>query len=228
MLQVIFVDAARGDDSNPGTQQQPLRTLGRSVLMAKSTANATILLRGGVYETDTVLIDAANNGLTIQNYEGEPVTVSGGRAFRVPRSSWRPYIQRQGWDVQPNQNNVYGQALSMADTETVKFLGKFGSADECLAAAKADSLRKGPFRSFTFHLPSFSDSVFRSQCFGRTDDVQESVAQQNVTSGFFISQNTWVADLSPLGITSMPGLRLDGKRLIRAKYAWRGCRPRVA
>jgi hypothetical protein len=176
-----------------------------------------------VYETDTVLIDSGNNGLTIQNYEGEGVTVSGGRAFRVDRSSWQPYIQRKGWEVQPNQNNVYGQAVSMADTETIKFLGKFGSVDECLAAAKADGRHKGPFRSFTFHSPSFSDSVFRSQCFGRTDDLQQPVAQQNVSSGFLFSQNTWVADVSHLGIKSIPGLRLNGQRAIRAKYARAVC-----
>jgi hypothetical protein len=41
-----------------------------------------------------------------------------------------------------------------------------------------------------------------------------------VTSGEFVAQNVWVADLSgvPLRGSTLSGLRVDGQRAIRAKY----------
>ena len=61
----LYVSSTAGADSNPGTEASPFKTIAAAVLAAKS--GATIVLRKGTYHTDTVLIDAEKNGLTLQN-----------------------------------------------------------------------------------------------------------------------------------------------------------------
>ena len=84
----IFVDYTHGSDSNSGDITHPLRTINAAVKLAEGRV-ATVNLRAGThYLTETVQITPDNNGLTIQNYNGELVEVSGGKRFDV---DWKPY-----------------------------------------------------------------------------------------------------------------------------------------
>eukprot|EP00937_MAST-01D_sp_MAST-1D-sp2_P004825 g4825.t1 len=214
---IVFV-APDGKDTNPGTKDAPFLTIAHAVKATADKADASVLLRAGSYFVpETVEIGMQNNGLTIQNYNGEAAVVTGARDLSVPKASWKPYKQQMGWETHAGSNNVYGAAQSRADKGTIKYLGTFDTDEACLAAVKADADKKGPFKSFTHHGKDFGGD-FAGQCFGRTDDSWAPHAEDDVTSGLFVNQNTWVADVSAAGFKEMPGLRVNGQRAIRAKY----------
>ena len=215
---IVFV-APGGSDAATGTQAAPFATIAAAVKATAGANPATVLLRAGTHEiAETVLLGPANSGLTIQNYEGEAVTVTGAKALTVPKAAWKLHKQGDKWDIAPNQNSVFGAAHLKADTDVIKYLGDFESAEECAAAATADAAKKGPFLSFSWQGVGADVAPFEKGCYGQTNDVWAPHGQAGVTSGYLVRQNTWVADVSAAGLTEMPGLRIDGQRAIRAKY----------
>lgn len=213
----VFV-SLDGKDTNDGTMKKPFASIARAVDAVKGKKNSEILLRAGSYFVpEAVNIGSESAGLTIRNYKGEDVEVTGGVAFTIPKSAWEVYKQEKGWDMHTGMNNVYGTAQAGTDTNTVKYMGTFDNIDDCKSALDADKDKKGPFQAFTYHHTDF-DATFGGQCFGRTDVYWSPHKQSNVDSGYYKQQNVWRADVSSLGLDEMPGLRLNGKRAIRAKY----------
>jgi hypothetical protein len=75
--------APSGDDSGPGTLDQPFATLEQA--RAVATAGAEVTLRGGVYRlTEPFVLGAEDSGVTYQAHAGEEVVISGGRRI----TSW--------------------------------------------------------------------------------------------------------------------------------------------
>jgi hypothetical protein len=73
-----YVDYAMGVDSNSGSLDNPFKTIQAAVNAAANKPSATINLRHGThYVSAPVHISTANQGLTIQNFHGETVVVSG-------------------------------------------------------------------------------------------------------------------------------------------------------
>jgi hypothetical protein len=211
-----FYVSTSGDDKADGSKAHPFATLARGVSASAGT-NATVLMRGGTYYLAAPIeLGPHHSGLTIQNYDGEHVTLSGGVPLSITRPAWALHKRRVEWETHPGTNNVYGQASPRADSEGIVYLGTMSTTAECEAAAKKDAQRRGPFTQWTFHTPKFGGD-FAGQCFGRTDDAWAPVPQANVDSGLFVKQNVWVAELGEVA-GGMPGLRVDGKRAIRAKY----------
>lgn len=68
----FYVDSTKGSDSNPGTLQQPFKTIQKAVMIARSVEGpATILLRKGTfYLSDTIRLGPEDSYLTISNYMG--------------------------------------------------------------------------------------------------------------------------------------------------------------
>ena len=74
-LDAIYVDA-KVPAGGSGTKTKPFQTIQAAVSAAKGKANATIVLISGTYYVnEQILIEAQNNGLTIQNYEGGYVNI---------------------------------------------------------------------------------------------------------------------------------------------------------
>lgn len=73
----IYYVATNGDDSNPGTEAQPFRTInkGTSVLQAGDT----LYVRAGTYHEKVVISNSgtANNPITISAYPGETPVIDG-------------------------------------------------------------------------------------------------------------------------------------------------------
>jgi hypothetical protein len=88
-----YVDAARGDDANPGTLEKPWRTLARS--LPRLEPGHTLYLRAGVYyETITcALAGTADKPITIRSYPGERAILDGGlrEFFENPSEAWVPF-----------------------------------------------------------------------------------------------------------------------------------------
>jgi hypothetical protein len=78
--------ATNGNDANPGTLAQPLRTVQRAVDLAQ--AGTTILLRGGTYAPSTN-IQLLKNGtasqpITLRNYQNERAIIDGENMPHTP------------------------------------------------------------------------------------------------------------------------------------------------
>eukprot|EP01052_Picozoa_sp_SAG31_P011653 SAG31_NODE_663_length_13021_cov_9.408296_15_plen_349_part_00 len=82
-----IVVAPDGNDANAGTVMAPKKSIQAAIVAARG--GGTVKLRGGVYmEGSTIQIEAADKGLTLTNWPGETVTISGGK---VLPTSWKPY-----------------------------------------------------------------------------------------------------------------------------------------
>jgi len=87
----IFYVAVDGKDSNPGSMKAPFGTLAKAVDATRkaSAKPGTIVLRAGSYLlSDTILLGPSDSELTVQNYNGEEVWLSGAR---VIKPQWKPY-----------------------------------------------------------------------------------------------------------------------------------------
>lgn len=234
----LFVATSGDDASADGTIDKPFASLDKAVKAASAArpAKVTILVRGGSYHLSAPLeLTAAHSGLTIHNYNGERVRVSGGVAFSIPKKAWAPYKQHVGWEHFDGINNVYGQVKTPGQgAEGIVFIGKMANASACAAAVEALERRavaRGStgYTAWTYHETSFGGG-FEQQCFGRTDGAWAPVPQEHVASGLLVRKNVWVASIKGMRDKSsggelhaalpegMPGLRKDGERAIRAKY----------
>jgi len=87
----IYVDSNSGSDTNPGTMDQPLKTIASAVeLSRKAGKEPVILLRQGTFFLQSpIYLDSRDSGLTIQNYAGEEVWLSGGVSLKD--LAWQPH-----------------------------------------------------------------------------------------------------------------------------------------
>lgn len=110
----FFVDAAKGNDAHEGTQQNPWRTLARSLKSLKP--GDTLCLRGGTYfETVTIAaLATADKPITIRSFPGELAILDAGlREFQeTPAAAWEP---------------VVGHPEEFRSTTTHRFGGGFGN-----------------------------------------------------------------------------------------------------
>jgi hypothetical protein len=100
----IFV-APTGDDANPGTMAQPLKTVAKArdvvrAMTANMTADVTVYLRGGTYpQTGTLSFgnaDSGRNGFYVKYlaYQGERPIITGGKPIT-------------GWTASSAGNGIY-------------------------------------------------------------------------------------------------------------------------
>ena len=94
----FYVNPVNGKDSNSGTMSSPFLTIQKGISAAKAAGKgSTVILRKGTfYLTETIQLDADNSGLTIQNYAGEEVWISGGK---VIQPEWKPYKVSGGMNI---------------------------------------------------------------------------------------------------------------------------------
>ena len=101
---VLYVSPA-GDDSNPGTLAQPLKTIGRArdivrTMNGAMTSDITVYLRGGTYpQTSTLTFANADSGsggfyVKYMAYNNERPLITGGQPIT-------------GWKVSDATNNIY-------------------------------------------------------------------------------------------------------------------------
>lgn len=87
-----FVDPAKGADENPGSKEQPWKTLRHA--LRQLNPGDTLYLRGGTYYERPVLSRSGTEdaAITIRGYPGETAVIDGGlREFwESPETSWKP------------------------------------------------------------------------------------------------------------------------------------------
>ena len=78
---------------------------------------------------------------------------------------------------------MYLRGTCKGSTETIKYLGKFDSLDECEAACLSYSVGRTRCRSFTYHFAAYKDKRFRHTCFGVTNPKWLKTREHAVSSG---------------------------------------------
>merc|ERR1719266_521512 len=111
----IYVDSSTGSDSNPGSIKQPLKTIAAAVTAArKSGKGCTIFLRQGTfYLRSPVYLNSQDSDLTIQNYNGEEVWLSGG--VLLEDLTWQPHQVNRAtniWKTNVSKYNL-GKVLAL-------------------------------------------------------------------------------------------------------------------
>jgi hypothetical protein len=97
---VLFVDAKRGSDVNgDGSAAKPFKSVQKALELSRTlqAAKRSIVLKEGTYYLqETLQLDDRDSGLTIQNYFGDEVWISGGR---VLETNWQPYAVKGDLNV---------------------------------------------------------------------------------------------------------------------------------
>lgn len=87
-----FVDAAKGDDGQDGTEQRPWKTVGRAVTQLQP--GETVYLRAGTYyETVRIAVSGTpERPIAIRAYPGELVVLDSGYSefYETPATAWEP------------------------------------------------------------------------------------------------------------------------------------------
>ncbi|QDU97483.1 right-handed parallel beta-helix repeat-containing protein [Lignipirellula cremea] len=87
-----FVDAQRGDDAHPGTQEEPWQSIAHAV--RRLAPGDTLYLRGGIYYEQVILPKSGlpDQPITLSSYPGELAVIDGGlrEFFEQPADAWEP------------------------------------------------------------------------------------------------------------------------------------------
>ena len=90
----FYIDAEKGDDGAAGTLAAPFESVARGVAASRAVPAAAergVVLRAGIhYLNAPVALDARDSGLTLTNYPGEEVWLSGASGGPLT-PEWRPY-----------------------------------------------------------------------------------------------------------------------------------------
>jgi hypothetical protein len=136
-----FVDAARGDDKNPGDESNPWKSIGHG--LRRLAAGETLCLRGGIYHEQVYvsLVGQPDAPITIRSYPNEVAIIDGGFAefAQHPADAWEPVTDIDGaapgeyrsTRAYPNIRDVVGAfGDSMIGLQTYWHLADLRSQDE--------------------------------------------------------------------------------------------------
>jgi hypothetical protein len=87
----VLYAAVNATKAGDGSRERPFTLVAAvaAVTAAPRTHTVTLLLRGGTYRlAETLRLGPQHSNLTIQNFEGEEVIVSGAAAVAVTRAAW--------------------------------------------------------------------------------------------------------------------------------------------
>jgi hypothetical protein len=104
----VYVDAVRGSDSNPGTDDHPLASLREAVRLAVTNnrhgVGTRVIARGGIYREALLLPEDANSTdapITFEAAPDENVTISGADVMA-------------GWQADPSDPTVYSHSWTFS------------------------------------------------------------------------------------------------------------------
>lgn len=210
----FFVDVSKGNDSNPGSIDKPVKTMKQAVLMWRRQkspgSSGHIYVREGIYFfKETLQLGAIDNFLHISSYQNENVIFSGGVEYLL---SWKTYKNEMS-QISKGINAIYDTGVQPGQNNNLaKYYGKVNSPEECQAACKKDST----CFVFTYHDSSVPDG-YAGMCYFRVDGFWITSPETGHYSGRKI--NIQMADLSsqspPLNFTT---LFINNKRAVRARY----------
>ena len=210
---VVYVDPVKGNDNNPGTSSQPVKTIAAAVKVYRykktlKSEQGLISLKAGTYFlTETINLTAEDSNLVILGDRYDNTFVSGGKQYTF---NWKTYIKQMGPLIVDTDliNNLLGEPGT--STSQAKFVGKTSDASDCQMKCKRDAT----CFAFTWYDESFGD--FSNTCYFSPDGLGNPIHAQGAISGRKV--NIVVADLSSQDTIPFSTLFLNGRRAVRARY----------
>ena len=208
----LYVDAIKGNDSNPGTLARPVKTVLQAVKLSRLQREAgqqgLVYLRAGTYYlSETISLGQEDSDLVISGYPNEKATVSGGKEYKF---DWVKVVDEMG-PIMPGVNAIKGTVSVGGESNgLVWFYGKVDSPIDCQIACTKNS----SCFAFTWH--DWTTQSFANDCYFRIDGFWMPVQQSGCYSGKKMIMYT--ADLSSQNPKAFNTLFINGRRSIRARY----------
>ncbi len=210
----LFVDCSKGNNGNPGTIDEPIKTLYQAVQLWRgqrsSNNRGIIYVRQGIcFFNETLKLIPSDSFLHISSYQNENVIFSGGIEYMF---YWKTY-RKEMLKIVSEVNAIYdSDVLPGMSNGNAKYYGKVSSLLECQTACEKDN----NCFVFTYHGNTVTQG-FASMCYFRTDGLWINSPQRGCYSGRKI--NIQMADLrlqSPRH--NFTTLFINNKRAVRARY----------
>jgi len=226
---VVYADARLGKDSNKGTIDSPVATVGRAVELSRSAAapgapRSVSLRQGYFYVPSPVELGPADSGLSIAPFAGETAVVSGAAPLDV---EWLAHnvgpdpVYPSGARQWLYRDDITAVGSSPVSEGPILSNGTAKAWQDCEARCKANFTAGGPCTVWTLL------GRDHGTCWFRTDGVYAPVAEYGAFSGYLTPPsaplppaNIWKADLSGLKLPSegVTGVRVNGSRMIKARF----------
>eukprot|EP01084_Bolivina_argentea_P067214 122453_1 len=136
----FYIDPINGSDTNSGiTPLLALQTIEKGIEQTRKTRvgnqKCTLnCLNGTFYQRKTILLEETDSFLTIQNYNGANVIISGGIPIQF-QDEWQLYkYQETKWQNYSGYDNVESRVSFNRSNDIILFLGIFTSYDACFEA----------------------------------------------------------------------------------------------
>jgi len=215
----VYVDPVHGsDDTGNGAIDSPFKSLPPALAATRASPGAgdTILIRNGtLYNASTLVLNTGDRGLTVASYPGEEAWLSGG--IPLNELTWAP------WNI--NLTIPWEEVAQTSAFHDWEFGGpsSFKAPDAenweaCQSSCvKNSSTAAGSCAAWTWF--DLNSGTWSKGCWWRVDGQAPMYAKGGCVSGRKgTGKNIWSASLVGLGIKDIPGLRLNGGRLVRARY----------
>jgi hypothetical protein len=125
-----FVDAARGDDAQAGTEARPWRTLAAAV--TRLQPGDTLVLRGGLYREHVTVACAGTQErpIVIRAHPGELVVLDGGLAefHDAPATAWEPFPAGAPGEFRSTRTYANAGSARTDDQQETTLLGSFADS----------------------------------------------------------------------------------------------------
>ena len=207
------MDPVQGNDDNPGTPSQPVKTINAAVRIYRfkkksiSDQGLISLAPGTYYLSETISLTSDDSNLVICGDGYESTFISGGKNYTF---NWNTYKKEMG----PIENNlsIVSGTVDVAGSSSIqiKYQGKMMNVSDCQTACERDT----SCFAFTWFEETHDDLAHT--CYFRTDGLWVPAKVKGAKSGRKI--NILVADLSSQDPTTFTTLFLSGRRAVRARY----------
>lgn len=210
----VFVDPKNGNDNNPGSSSQPVKTILKAVLLMRlmrATAEdkkGIIYLNPGHYSpVKTINLTMEDSNLAFIGSGTENTFIHGAKEYSF---QWQPYVNKNTSMV----DNVSIVSDTLGDPGKdggwAKFVSKVANASQCRLACDEDP------SCFAYTWFDNSHGNFAHMCYFCTDGIWARKAVSGAVSGKKL--NIYVTDLSNQNPVPFSTLFLNGRRAIRARY----------
>ena len=212
---VVYVDPNTGNDENPGTSSQPMKTINTAIqLMRLKRARADgnekgiiYLYPGNYHPTKSINLTADDSNLAIVGSGADNTIISGAKSYAF---DWEKY--------------AYVEAMNMRDVSTVndtirepgmntsqaRFVSKMVNASVCQKACNKDP------SCFAYTWFDDLSGEYSNLCYFRTDGLWVPTNVTGAVSGRKL--NIFVTHLNGQDPIPFSTLFLNGRRAIRARY----------
>lgn len=230
---LVYADPSKGSDTTgDGSEAKPFATIQRALravwtaraqLQSAGKADAsrspfTIVLRAGTfYLGSTINLDSSSSFVSFNAYPGEQVSISG--AAPIKGVTWAPFKPpvRAAYETKQGCLAVQFDAAPAGIFSATKATSMCDAMPTCAGFVINAKTKVVNFKTEVFWAPAGSSKTHG----GSTDCTGDNIGTvyiKNFGYSHAAAPNLFVADISGLQLGAIEGLRVNGQRMIRARY----------